>query len=62
MLETVSMSRISLVAAVEAEDHASDTELPATEAREEQGESRQLLPSTLVLPLTERLFVGAENG
>ena len=58
---TVSMSNTSPVAAVEAVDQASETLDPATEALEEQGESRQLLPRTLVLPLTERLFVGAEN-
>ena len=52
------MSVISVIAAVEAVDQASDTDDPATDALEEQGESKPL-PRMLVLPLTERLLVGA---
>lgn len=55
------MSMTSPVAAVEVVDQAaSETLEPATEALDEQGESIQLPPpKTLVLPLTERLLVGA---
>lgn len=51
------------VAAVEVVDQAaSDTLEPATEALEEQGESKQFPPlRILVLPLTDRLLVGAET-
>ena len=52
------MSVISVMAAVEAVDQASDTDDPATDALEEQGESKPL-PRMLVLPLTERLLGGA---
>ena len=55
-----SISVTSVAAAVEAVDHTSDTQDPATEALEEHGESRPL-PRMLVLPLTERLFVGATH-
>ena len=55
-----SISAISVVAAVEAVDHTSETQDPATEALDEQGESRPL-PRMLVLPLTERLLVGAKK-
>ena len=50
---------MSTVAAVEADDQASETLEPATDALEEQGESMQFPPSILVLPLTERLLGGA---
>ena len=50
---------ISTVAAVEADDQASETLEPATDALEEQGESMQFPPRMLVLPLTERLLGGA---
>ena len=56
--EASTMSVISVIAAVEAVDQASDTDDPATDALEEQGESKPL-PRMLVLPLTERLLVGA---
>ena len=49
------------MAAVEAVDqHASETLDPATEAREEHGESKPL-PRMLVLPLTDLFFVGAAD-
>ena len=48
------------MAAVEAVDQTSDTQDPATEALEEQGESRPL-PRMLVLPLTDLLLVGAKE-
>jgi hypothetical protein len=51
---------MSTVAAVEADDQASETLEPATDALEEQGESMQFPPSILVLPLTERLLGGDE--
>ena len=54
-----SMSTVSPVAEVEVVDQTSETLEPATEAREEQGESWPV-PKMLVLPLTDLRFVGAE--
>ena len=55
------MAESASVATVEAEDQASETLEPATDALEEQGESKQFPPRMLALPqpLAERLFVGA---
>ena len=58
---TDSMSIISdPVAEVEVVDHTSETLEPATEALEEHGESWPV-PKMLVLPLTDRLLVGAKS-
>ena len=48
---------LSTVAEVEADDQASETLEPATDALEEQGDSSPA--NVLVLPLTERLLGGA---
>lgn len=58
---TDSMSNISdPVTEVEVVDHTSETLEPATEALEEHGESWPV-PKMLVLPLTDRLLVGAKS-
>ena len=59
---SIYMAESASVATVEAEDQASETLDPATDALEEQGESKQF-PSRLRLalphPLAERLLGGA---
>ena len=57
------MAESASVATVEAEDQASETLDPATDALEEQGESKQFPSRMLALPhpLAERLFGGAEK-